>query len=119
MNMSQTEAGKEGKLESSDELRRKRTLTPVQWSTLYKCKYKCKHNHNHKHNYKYKCKYKYKYKYKQTNTHPCPVVDTVQMQMQMQIQAKYKYKYKSENVYDKTQNWFSCRHSSDQFADTG
>ena len=57
MNMSQTEAGKEGKLESSDELRRKRTLTPVQWSTLYKCKYK----------YKYKCKCKYKYK-QNTNT---------------------------------------------------
>ena len=60
MNMSQTEAGKEGKLESSDELRRKRTLTPVQWSTLYKCKYKYKHKYKHNHKYKYKYKYKYK-----------------------------------------------------------
>ena len=46
--MSQTEAGKEGKVESSDESRHKRTLTPVRWWTLYK--------------------YDYKYKYENTNT---------------------------------------------------
>ena len=62
MNMSQTEAGKEGKLESSDEFRRKRTLTPVQWSTLYKCK----------------CKYKYK---QNTNTN----TNTSKIQIQIQI----------------------------------